>query len=272
MENASDALIMAFGVLIFVLALSVAVNAFSQAREVSEAVIYKADSTYYYDYYDEITDKGASQNRIVGLETIIPTLYKYYKENYIVLFRVGKNYDEQTGKFGSYNDTTGEYDETIDIMKLYSSPVSLNNGNSRVWRLSKDKYWDKIQTKYSSFFSSNYFATNNPTEAKTHTIFSFDLEEEQLRNEPWTISNDEIKKNLDCFIYGKTYELPSDNSEYISYDSFISKYSGRRFVENIAEISYKAVELGEDTKDKVEVNTTRTNKGKKRIYIFTLID
>ena len=64
MENASDALMMAFGVLIFVLALTLAINSFSQAREVSEIVLYQSDSTNYYEYYDEVTDKGASQNRI----------------------------------------------------------------------------------------------------------------------------------------------------------------------------------------------------------------
>ena len=82
MENASEALMMAFGVLIFVLALTVAINSFGQAREVSDVVLYATDETNFYEY--EFAIDKVSQNRVVGLETIIPTLYKYYKANYTV--------------------------------------------------------------------------------------------------------------------------------------------------------------------------------------------
>ena len=52
MENASDAIIMAGAVLIFVIALSVAMTVFSQARETVDSVVYASDRTNYYEYLD----------------------------------------------------------------------------------------------------------------------------------------------------------------------------------------------------------------------------
>ena len=83
MENSIDALKMAFAILVFVLALTIAVTMFSQLNQVSKLVVSSSDITKYYEY--EIAT-NEEQTRIVGLETIIPTLYKYYKENYTVLF------------------------------------------------------------------------------------------------------------------------------------------------------------------------------------------
>jgi len=90
MENASEALMMAFGVLIFVLALTVAMNSFNQVKSTSDVVLYRDDETNYYDYQG--ATGAASQNRIVGLETIIPTLYKYYKE-LLEVMKVFHDYD-----------------------------------------------------------------------------------------------------------------------------------------------------------------------------------
>ena len=83
MENATDALKMAFAVIVFVMALTIAVMMFSQLNQVSKLVVSSSDITQYYEY--EIAT-NEEQTRIVGLENIIPTLYKYYKENYTVLF------------------------------------------------------------------------------------------------------------------------------------------------------------------------------------------
>lgn len=83
MENATDALKMAFAVFVFVMALTIAITMFSQLNRVSQVVLASSDITTFYSY-DEV-DYG-QRSRIVGLETIVPTLYKYYKENYTVLF------------------------------------------------------------------------------------------------------------------------------------------------------------------------------------------
>jgi len=110
MENAVNALKIAFAVMVFTMALTLAISTFSQARETSEAVLYMNDKTNYYDWevaeYDETTgvytipSEGITyrSKRIVGIETIIPTLYRYYKENYTVIF-----VDERNNAIPIYN-------------------------------------------------------------------------------------------------------------------------------------------------------------------------
>lgn len=92
MENAAEALKMAFYVIVFVLALALSINMFTKAKATSDIVLTAADESRYYEY-DQITVSNigssvdSAGNRIVGLETIIPTLYKYDKERYRVEFK-----------------------------------------------------------------------------------------------------------------------------------------------------------------------------------------
>lgn len=85
MENAVDALKMAGAVLLFVLAISVAIVSFGQARETADTILdYKDRETVYIDgnlYY-----RATGTERTVGLETIIPTIYRAYIENYKIVF------------------------------------------------------------------------------------------------------------------------------------------------------------------------------------------
>ncbi len=89
MENAVDALKIAFAVFVFVIALSLAMMMFTQARETADIVLQSSDTARLAEYTElnEISSNVAIEDdRVVGLETIIPTLYKYYKENYTVIF------------------------------------------------------------------------------------------------------------------------------------------------------------------------------------------
>ena len=58
MENAVDALKLAFGVLVFVIALTVIMTMFTQARETSDLVLQRSDITEFMDYTE--------QSQIVG--------------------------------------------------------------------------------------------------------------------------------------------------------------------------------------------------------------
>lgn len=84
MENASEALFMAFAVLVFVVALSIGISSFSLARQTTQAIVDRTDRDFDYTYIDFDSEKN--KNRIVGIETVIPALYRAYKENYIVRF------------------------------------------------------------------------------------------------------------------------------------------------------------------------------------------
>ena len=95
MENIVDALKMAGSVLLFVLALSITALSFSQAREGIDTILkysdreylmIKGDSRYYYLSNENDT------SRYVGKETIIPAMYRAYKENYKIVFEFPDDY------------------------------------------------------------------------------------------------------------------------------------------------------------------------------------
>lgn len=253
MENAVEAIKMAFAVMVFVIALSVSMISFNKAKATSDVVLYAQDETNYYDY-EGATGKAA-ENRIVGIETIIPTLYKYYKENYTVVFRQGM-YNQEEGIFSN-----------LEPLIVYNTPSkSKTNAGIQLW----GKNYDTImKNKYSNFLTNGY------EKSLSNQIFSFDLEEETLRHEPWTGSYAKARENLDCFLNGTEYKNPNNGEDYIDYkysngQSFIEKYKNSKFVETIGEYTYSSTQT-DSTEDGSSISSLVKEK-KKRVIIFTLIN
>ena len=85
MENAADAIKMAGAVLLFVLALSIIIPFFSQARETTDLILDARDRETTYingNYYY----KATGNERQVGWETVLPTIMRAYLENYKIVF------------------------------------------------------------------------------------------------------------------------------------------------------------------------------------------
>lgn len=83
MENATEALHIGASVMIFVLALSISISAFGRARETAQLVLNYRDREYDYAY----VENSETTERIVNAETIVPSIYKAYKENYKIVFK-----------------------------------------------------------------------------------------------------------------------------------------------------------------------------------------
>ena len=113
MENAADALKMAAAVLIFVVALSISITAFGEARATATTILEYRDREYDYTYIDG----SESTQRTVGLETIVPTIYRSYKENYKIVF--DSNLIGGEGVYKKKNAETGDNDPCyyIDLEK-----------------------------------------------------------------------------------------------------------------------------------------------------------
>ena len=79
MEDVVDALKIAFAALIFVVALAVFYRMISLAKSTSDAVLYSIDKATYYAYSPE---ENLVENRVVTLKDMIPTIYRYPKEDY----------------------------------------------------------------------------------------------------------------------------------------------------------------------------------------------
>lgn len=87
MENSAEALKLAGFTLLFVVALSIAMMTIMQAKRTSEQIITYSDKTNYSSTIEVDNSKQDGRgNRIVSVYDIIPTLYRYNQEKYIVLF------------------------------------------------------------------------------------------------------------------------------------------------------------------------------------------
>lgn len=84
MENAVDALKLAFAIFVFVIALTLTFSIIGQARATSDIILSLKDKTNYYEYVDESDSNATKKDRIVDFETILPTIYRYAKEQYAV--------------------------------------------------------------------------------------------------------------------------------------------------------------------------------------------
>lgn len=85
MENSAEALKLAGFTFLFVAALSIAMMTIMQAKRTSEQIITYSDKTNYSSTIQE-NNNYENGNRIVSVYDIIPTLYRYNQEKYIVLF------------------------------------------------------------------------------------------------------------------------------------------------------------------------------------------
>ncbi len=92
MENAAEALKLAGWVLIFVLALSLSMNALSEARQSIDQILIASDRDYVTTYVEQSKDT----HRIVGAAQIVPTIYRAYRENFKVrIVYEGTNWAEK---------------------------------------------------------------------------------------------------------------------------------------------------------------------------------
>lgn len=99
MENAVEALKFAFAVMIFALALSISISSFSQANEAVTAIVNMKDRETEYTY----VEPSKNLTRTVGVETVVPTMYRAYNENIQIYF-----YDESGNPLILYYKTDNQ--------------------------------------------------------------------------------------------------------------------------------------------------------------------
>ncbi|MBR3003332.1 MAG: hypothetical protein IKF38_07275 [Clostridia bacterium] len=95
MENAAEALKMAAWVLIFVVALSITMNALTHVKQSVDTIMVDVDREYSTQYLDGTT----AGERIVSAKDVVSTVYRVYKNaRYIVQFPFNIYYDTKNKK------------------------------------------------------------------------------------------------------------------------------------------------------------------------------
>ena len=85
MENAADALKMAFAIFVFIVALSIVFSLMTKIKGTADTVLWYSDKTNYYDWAEENTDNG----RTVGEDVIISALYTIVEEKLYIQVKDG---------------------------------------------------------------------------------------------------------------------------------------------------------------------------------------
>ena len=91
MENAVDALKMAFAVFIFIFALSLAFSTITKAKDTADIVLFTNDKTNYQDEFSYDADDLNKEGRVVNIDKVISTLYRCKNETMVVKIIDGSN-------------------------------------------------------------------------------------------------------------------------------------------------------------------------------------
>lgn len=250
MENAEKAVMMAFAVFVLVIALSLAIYMFSEVTVTSEQLAFYSDSTIYYDnveideaasdvYTDEDIKNGTV--RIVSTETIIPTLYRYYKENFCV-------------KIYGADDGTGKR----DLIQIFDV-----NLEGKVHGAAGDTHATSTATSPTHIENYAYNqAFNKENDGGIKIKYC-------LFGAPWLGSTESVKTRIDYFVNGKSGYINNAYVDYRDNDFYKARNEGKQFKERFISYSYSGQTM--ITEDGDELVTGEKSKDK-IVIIYTLID
>lgn len=88
MENAVDALKMAFAIFVFILAITVTFSVIAHAKSAGDTILKSSDRT---NYYEQLSTNASSGYRTVSKAEVVSTLYKYYIESIGVIIKINGN-------------------------------------------------------------------------------------------------------------------------------------------------------------------------------------
>ncbi len=255
MENAVDAIKIAFGILVFVIALVLAVSVVGQARATSEMVFHVNDKTEFYEYVtSDNIGNNITQNsdRIVGLDTMLPAIHRYAKEQFAVTI------------FDSLGNPIVRYDLwTENIMPNWNRILK----NKHIVGSNEERNYNDVQNRLQRLQNvvNKTINTNRTVNAEDDisNLYRVSIEGNHSINvgAPWEGSNEEILKRIHADMTGKEY-----NKNLITYTGKnLKQYQNRKFIEKFLEISTRGETI---TDDEYSIETIKENKKLEIIYIL----
>lgn len=308
-DNLVEAFIMAFSVIVFIIALTLTMYMFSKVTYTSEVLTANADTTRFYENVEmkhlNIDDEDFKNDvlegrvKIIDSSSIIPTLYRYYKENFCVkIYDATKN---DVYRLSKDDDTTGDnkprliqiFDMTIegkvneavtDSNAISDAAIQLApNSEERISRIRHNVLLN-VYNKAPSSFPERYRNLSD----EEYVSYGFDQDYDEANRlymfgAPWVGSTENTKKRIDYFISGSDGYI---NNQYINYIdnpfalalrineaavSEASKSGNPKFAFTERVISYSYTGSTEETEEgDVLVNGAASKD--KLVIIYTIID
>ena len=253
MEDAVTAIIIAFSVLVFVIALSMMMYMVNIVNITSTEILFYSDKSNFIENL-RITNPNVL-SRDVEFDVIIPTLYRYYKENFCVKFVDGRGLPTTQPKLIHIFDLTLE-----GQVRSAASTVDFPT-----------KYQQSLNTEY-----------NSPTSTK------------YLFEAPWLGNiNKDVKTRIDLYVSGKAGYINNvkvdytdssyDGSSETSYDfsefdnikemmAWYTLNTNSRITETFIEYSFSGDTITAGEGEEVETITGDKQSVSKIIITYTLLD
>ena len=196
MENAVDALKIAASVLLFIIALSVAIISYGQVRETVDNVLEIHDrETEYIDgnFYYNPGENDEKLVRTVGLETIIPTIYRVYYENYRIYFEFPNG-----DKNPIYTNISNNLEEKRFSLDLeYETKIARSSSKEKVNLLLNAIVYGKKPEEYDKVFKTRIeLPTSSLVERLKGKKITEHLGEYYQNDNPNTPESNKIKKRV----------------------------------------------------------------------------
>lgn len=259
MENVADALRMAFGVLVFVIAISITVSLVSQANATTNQIFNNMDKITYLE--QAVGSTEAANHRIVGMETIIPTIYRYSVENVGVTivrkvsgkYQLVARYDLETDKVAAHITNMKMFESKPENKKIHtyiqSAMSYYRHINYLIDTLKVDNELIFESSTKTQFFAENdelleEYDTNKDLQDRINALYEYRLEKGSSAKSyygttPWT---DNIAQRLERDLSGEgKVEL---NGKYYGFqkydtdkDNLLEYMQDKQFKEYIIEVS-----------------------------------
>ena len=243
MENLSHAIYMAFAMITFVIAFSVSLYLINKLNITTKTVVYNLGDSYYdsFELGKIISNDNEDKNRsrIVGIDSIIPTLYRYYKETFAV-----KILDED-GNLLQYFDTTteGDVNSAKSTLQEAGNPEQQNKRKALLSLYDDDK-------SYCYMFGAPWLANINK-DAKTRIDMYISGGKGYINN---------------VLVDYSSERGPSGKKKKVS----LNNYSGRKFKEVYTQYAYEGDTI-KDENDELVTLTGSKQIATKIIIIYQLL-
>jgi len=180
-ENLYDALIMAGAILIFVIALTVSMSSFTEMRtqideivEMDSRVDLVKNDKGYLNYIS--TNPDSLDIRIVGIETLVSSMYRVSKENYVVYIKASDYGEAKTMRLKD-KGLSAQYYGAEEIIKDDDNilQITINGANSDATTLLKNTdeggkgLYDELKDKKFKEYLGVYQENTGASEANRTT-------------------------------------------------------------------------------------------------------
>ena len=303
-DNLVEAMVMAFSAIVFIIALTLTMYMFSKVTYTSEVLTANADTTRFYENVemknlkvdgDLKSDVLEGKVKIIDSSSIIPTLYRYYKENFCVkIYDATDNtsiYKLSTDSGGSGGDIDPRLIQIFDMTlegrvneavsyKGEVDETDIQLAPTSEERIKKIRHNILINAYHQApnFFKMGY---GSSLTAEGYQSKWFDYNESNrvyMFGAPWIGSTENTKKRIDYFISGSDGYI---NNQYVNYIdnpfALALRINGLNgdgnpkfaFTEKV--ISYSYTGSTEET-DEGDVLVNGAASKDKLVVIYTIID